>query len=589
MIRRTSALCFVLLAACSSSPAVPRDAAADASVDSAAPTDSGSADSTIDDASVSDSSEAGLDPYLADAVGVPEHWMEDVTETAGIAFDRIPAAAFSNYGDRVGGGVCVLDLDHRPPMDLFFALRPYDGGGSRLYVSDGPMHFADETSTRGLSDVGDAMGCLAFDADGDGDDDLLVTGIGSLRLFLADHGVFVDASDRLPLTPEAKSAYTSAAAGDLDADGDLDLVVAGYFNYHVDGSPGPDCVSCGLDRARYVPVANLLLLRLADGTYEDATAARSVDLDFPEPTLSLSVVDLAGDGDLDVLEGNDFGTLYPNRALLQQPDGSFRDEGLSMGLDRNRRGYRGDSMGMATGDVNRDGNLDHVVTSFEADATAVFICGAAGICTDRALETGTVVLAGSFRWGPALADFDLDGWLDLAEATGHLFTDPEIHSLSEEGPMDQFPNLMASNGDGTWHAIAPTPDDGRAVRRSLRGIAVTDLDEDGQPDLVFAPAIGSALLLRTVRPPVGHYLRVTLRGRAPNTGAIGARVTVRAGSSRYVRSRLVGEGFLGNFDPRLFFGITEPGPVSVDVRWPDSTTTTIVGVALDGDVTITQP
>jgi len=66
-------------------------------------------------------------------------------------------------------------------------------------------------------------------------------------------------------------------------------------------------------------------------------------------------------------------------------------------------------------------------------------------------------------------------------------------------------------------------------------------------------------------------------------------VTVHAGTSQLMRQRLVGEGYLGNFDPRLFFGVTEPGPVSVDVRWPDSTTTTIVGVALDGDVTITQP
>jgi len=582
MTWRVSACGLVLLVACSSSPAGPLDAAAEASVDSAAPTDSGSADSTIDDASVSDSSEAGLDPYLADAVGVPEHWMEDVTETAGIAFDRIPAAAFSNYGDRVGGGVCVLDLDHRPPMDLFFALRPYDGGGSRLYVSDGPMHFADETSTRGLSDVGDAMGCLAFDADGDGDDDLLVTGIGSLRLFLADHGVFVDASASLP-TLDPLSAFASAAAGDLDRDGDLDLVVAGYLKYDP-GSFVLDCVSCGL-----VPVPDLLLLRRADGSYEDVTAGLSVDLSFPEPTLALQILDLDQDGDMDVLEGNDFGHRYPNRALLQQPDGTFRDEALALGLDRNRRGYRGDSMGLATGDLNRDGDPDHVFTSFEGDATGVFMCNSSGTCVDRALETGTVVLAGTFRWGPALVDLDLDGWLDLVEATGSVFTDSEIADLGLEGPMDQFPNLMASNGDGTLRPIAPTPDDGRAVRRSLRGIAVTDLDEDGQPDLVFAPAIGSALLLRTVRPPVGHYLRVTLRGRAPNTGAVGATVTVHAGTSQLMRQRLVGEGYLGNFDPRLFFGITEPGPVSVDVRWPDSTTTTIVGVALDGDVTITQP
>jgi hypothetical protein len=246
-------------------------------------------------------------------------------------------------------------------------------------------------------------------------------------------------------------------------------------------------------------------------------------------------------------------------------------------------------MGLVTGDVDGDGNFDHVFTSFEADATAVFLCDAAGVCVDKALEVGTLPLAGTFRWGPALVDLDLDGSLDLVEATGHIFTDREILALGLEGPMDQFPNLMASNGDGTLRAIAPTPDDGRAVRRSLRGIAVTDLDEDGQPDVVFAPAIGSPLLLRTVRPRVGHYLRVTLRGRAPNTGAVGAKVTIRAGTRVYVRQRLAGEGYLGNFDPRLFFGVAESGPVAVEVRWPDGTTTALSDVALDSDLTVTQP
>ncbi|NOY90465.1 MAG: hypothetical protein GXP55_04585 [Deltaproteobacteria bacterium] len=575
---------LLILCGCGAgSPSAPDSSTADAATDSLVPVLDAAFDAPVD----SNLYDADVDASLLDAVGEPELWFEDVSLSSGVHFERRAAEDWSNYVDRLGGGVCVLDVDGRAPMDLFFAMRPWADGGSHLYVSDGPMHFADETSARGLSDVGDAMGCLAFDADGDGDDDLLVTGKGSIRLFLAEAGTFRDVSSSLGMTPQPNVAYTSAAAGDMDGDGDLDLLIAGDLSY--DSSLGVDCVSCGLDSRRYGRVPNLLLIRGSSGSYRDEAASRARAWAAPEPTLSLQAIDLDDDGRMDMLEGNDFGFRYPNRALFQRDAGVFVDEAHERGLDQNRRGYAMDAMGMASGDLDRDGIVDHVVSSFEGDATAVFVCDARGNCVDKSFEVGTLPLDISFRWGDALVDLDQDGWLDLVEATGHVFTDAEIRGIGLEGTLDQFPNLMANNGDGTLRAIAPTPEDGRAVRRSLRGIAITDLDEDGQPDVVFAPALGSPLLLRTIRPRVGHYLRVTLRGRAPNTGGIGAKVTIHAGDRLYVRQRLVGEGYLGNFDPRLFFGIAESGPVAIDVRWPDGRISALSDVALDTDLTITEP
>jgi len=471
-------------------------------------------------------------------------------------------------------------------MDLFFAMRPSASGGSLLYVSDGPMHYRDETAARGLSDVGDAMGCLAFDAEGDGDDDLLVTGNGGVRLFLAEGGTFVDRTSLMEVSPNPAGAYVSAAAADLDGDNDLDILVSGYLACY-----GPESLReerCGIDSDGYAYVSNLFLERTADGRYRDVASSRSADWSHYEPTLTVIAADINNDNRVDILEGNDFGWTYRNRALIQQVDGTFVDEGPGRGLDRDHRNYGMDAMGIAVGDLDHNGFMDFVVSGFEAESTVVFACDGTGHCNDRSLESGTLPLAGTFRWGNALADFDLDGWLDLAEATGHLLTNDEIREQGYEGPRDQQPNFLAGNGDGSLRPVAPTSSDGRVVSRSLRGIALTDLDEDGQPDIVFAPAIGSPLLLRTVRPSVGHFLRVTLRGRTPNTDGVGAMVTVRAGASVYVRPRLAGEGYLGNFDKRLFFGITEEGPVSLEVRWPSGARTTIDGIALDEDVSIRE-
>ena len=57
-----------------------------------------------------------------------------------------------------------------------------------------------------------------------------MTGVGTLRLFLREGDRFVDASDSLGVTPRAAEVYMSAAAGDVDGDGDLDLAIAGFLD-----------------------------------------------------------------------------------------------------------------------------------------------------------------------------------------------------------------------------------------------------------------------------------------------------------------------------------------------------------------------
>jgi len=190
----------------------------------------------------------------------------------------------------------------------------------------------------------------------------------------------------------------------------------------------------------------------ADGAASlDADARRDagdrdarVELEMP---WFVEVARMEGRGRVDLWVGNDYGSVYADRPLRwDAARRRFADVSDVIGLARNQRGYGTDTMGWTTGDVDGDGNVDHVTSSFALDATAVYLC-ADGFCEDRARTIGTTVTDHTFRWGVALADFDLDGDLDLIEATCQIYLEAEIAPLRTVGPSDQTPNLY-ENRDG---------------------------------------------------------------------------------------------------------------------------------------------
>ena len=539
---------------------------------------------------------AGLDVALVPGEDAarprdPVVWFEDVAVRAGIDFSRVPTDGLASLVDRMTGGVCVLDADGTAPLDLFFALRPSASGASRLYVGHGALTYADETAARGLSDVGDASGCLAFDAEGDGDDDLLVTGLGSVRLFRNESGSFTDVTPSLGLALDPRDLYMSAAAGDVDGDGDIDLAVAGFLRIDTSALPGPGTcapIPCEANIHAFAPIANLLLVRGSDGTYVNRAVELAPDLAREEATLCVAIQHLDGDGVPDIYVGNDLGARYRDRPLVRAAGSMFADASATIGLAYNRRGGGIDTMGWSTGDIDGDGRLDHVATSWEADATAAFLCGIDGFCEDRSLEVGTKAVEQTFRWGAALGDLDLDGHVDLFEATGHLDLDAELVAIGSTSVRDQPPNLLWNTGTRLV-PVVPSMTDALAVPRSTRGIALVDLDDDGRLDVVLAPEDGPPAVLHNVRPPIGHWLRVVLRGRGANKAGLGAVVTVTDGARTLIRERSAGEGYLGNFDPRLHFGIVSGGAVAVRVRWPSGRESTLPAVPPDREIEIAEP
>ncbi len=309
-----------------------------------------------------------------------------------------------------------------------------------------------------------------------------------------------------------------------------------------------------------------------------------------EPTLVVAIGDFLEDGSPSIFVGHDLGANYQDRLLRRTSTGTFEDVAVPAGFATDSRGYGVDSMGFTSGDPDRDGELEHAESSFEARATSIFDCYSPGVCEDRGIALGMRPTEDTFRWGNAFLDVDLDGWIDLIEATGHYQLQSEIEVIGFVGAELQAPNVLMNRGDGTLAAIRPSDGDAAGVAHAARGIARTDFDDDGRVDVVLATVHGPPVLLRNVHPYSGRWLRVVLRGRPPNTHAVGARVTVELARGPVVAEQRAGEGFLGSFDPRLFFGLGRGvTTVNVRVRWPSGTETRMNAVSSNRELIVREP
>jgi hypothetical protein len=517
---------------------------------------------------------------------VDDRWFEELGESAGLTTVRSDAQ-FGDFHGRMSGGVCVLDYDRDGFLDVALA-APLTAGGLRLHRGAPGMKLVDVTDASGLSGI-DAGGCLSFDLEGDGDADLVALGFGAVRLLRNDGGTFSDATRLLPAAFDASSHFMSAVAFDADGDGMLDLAIADYGAYR-EPPPELDCVvTCPLNNGFYQGGAALLLLQRASGSFEDVTDRLGR---VGEPALVLLATDLDEDRRLDLFVGND-SPRTNDRYWANGGAGAFTDVAVTLGVAFNGRKNGVSSMSAFDADVDGDGHLDLLESSWEDDRDTLFHC-AGGKCVDVAEDVELFRTPKNLRWGQAMVDFDDDGVLEILESVGHVYRDSDLLKPPDAGaavfgPVSAPPLLWhRARTDAPFAIAAATA--GLSVPTAGRGLVVVDLDGDGALDAIVGTALGRPLVLRGVHGPRGHWLGVELAGKGKNSRGIGARIVVRAAGKSWTSIEHAGHGYRSSVDAPLHFGLGDTARVdAIEVTWPSGARSIVTEVLGDRVLTITEP
>ena len=475
------------------------------------------------------------------------------------------------------GGVALFDYDGDGLLDIYLvtaaeltATRERVPHRNALYRNLGGWKFEDVSKQAGVDLAAWGSGACVGDADGDGRLDLYVTNWGPNALF----------RNRGDRTFENVTAAAGVAAGgwstgctffDADGDGDLDLYVVRYVETTWESVAraqrtlrwrgGPQIM---VGPAGLPGEADLFFENVGHGRFVEATDRHGLTDRSRAYGYGVVATDYDDDGFVDLFVAND---SNPNFLYHNLGNGRFESVGLEAGVAVNGDGRAQAGMGADAGDYDGDSRVDLLLTTFAHDRYTLYRsidgrhfedASAAGIAAPTFVRMG---------WGAAFIDADLDRRLDLFFANGHIFSD--VDRFPQLGETYRQKNQLFLNLGGRFRDVSDRAGAGLQLAAVGRGLAVGDLDNDGDVDIIVNNMDAPPTLLENRQQTKHHWLAVRAAAPAGNRFAIGAKVTVIGGGTKQMREIRSGGSFLSQNDLRAYFGLGDyAGPVDVEIRMP---------------------
>ena len=531
-----------------------------------------------------------------------------------------------------GAGVSIGDINNDGLPDIFFTANQ---GKNRLYLNKGNWKFEDITDAAGIVSGNKwYTGVTMADVNGDGWLDIYVCNSGGLVGYNNPNDLYINQKNGTFKEEAAKYGLddrgltTHAAFFDYDHDGDLDCFVLNNSPRSIESFGYNKSIRNIRDK-----INGDRFYRNDGGKFVDVSEQAGIygsEIGFG---LGITVGDLNNDGWEDMYISNDF--FERDYLYINQKNGTFK-EVINEAMGHISQG----SMGSDMIDINNDGLLDVFTTEmlpendFKLKTTIKFddydvqnarlqgdfhhqfttnclqLNNGDGTFSEIAQLAG--VDATGWSWGALSFDFDNDGLKDLYVCNGiskdltdqdflEFFGSNEVLDKVKEGGFDfesilkRMPSNKIKNygflNEGDLHFKNVTDSFGLGTPSFSNGAAYGDLDNDGDLDIVVNNENAEAFVYRNQASEQlnNHFLKINLKGIAPNTAGFGSRVTIYTGKGMQVLEQMPSRGFQSSVDLQLHFGLGNVDQVdSLIIRWPDQKEQTLKSVKADTTITLNQ-
>ena len=458
--------------------------------------------------------------------GIAVAQFTEMTAAAGFTGTTASPYAFGTGG--AGGG-----LDGDGDMDYVHAANI--GQPFKIYVNNGGT----TTALMGTNPLGLVTAIVrsvtAGDLDNDGDQDLVVCNLYMPTQVFINHGGFVFTEEAVARGVLNSDGCYTAAFGDYDRDGWLDLYLGNY-----------------LDAATF-PAANRLFRNLGNGFFQNVSVAAGVaDTGF---ALAATFIDYDEDGWPDIYVGNDKGPVnLPNALYRNLGNGTFANVAAAVGAN-----FVMDSMSIDFVDAFNDGGYDLTISDSPPHNAFAEFDSVTQTYTDSTYAYG-LQGHGIICWFSKFLDYNNDGWQDLNVVQGL------------QRPL-LYRNPGTGSGGGLWPEVGLSM--GLSAPYAKHSASTVDLDDDGRVDLIYRYGFGgvqsppSGLGYYRNTSPSSNWLKIGLVGNQSNRDGFGAHIRLTAGTITPRQQVRSGTGYLSNCDPRVHFGLGTATMVDrLEIRWP---------------------
>jgi hypothetical protein len=517
----------------------------------------------------------------------------DITAQAGIHFTHNNGAFGKKYlPETMGPGCAFIDYDNDGWPDILLVNsenwpgRPGPQSTPKLYHNNRDNTFTDVTAKAGLAIPMFGLGVAVGDYDNDGHDDLFITTLGQSHLFHNNgNGTFTDVTKSAGFWGPNEFS-TSAAWVDYDRDGKLDLVVANYVQWWLQGD-----LFCTLDGTHksyctpesYKGSSARLWHNLGNGKFEDATQ-KAHFFDNTSKSLGLAILDYNGDGWPDIVLAND---TQPNKLYLNKKDGTFEEKAVPAGIAFSEDGVARAGMGVDAADYDRSGRPSLIITNFANQMLSLYHNEGNGLFVDEApsSEVGRATLV-TLGFGCFFFDYDNDGWPDIFVSDGHI--EDQIEKVQKRVSYAEPPHVFRNLGGGKFVEATQNLGSTFASPKVGRGAAYADIDNDGALDVMMTTNGGRAYLFHN-EGVTNRSLRIKLLGTKSNRDGIGAVITVASGGDKQWKMVRSGSSYLSQSELVVTFGLGRKTKAdSIEIQWPSGQTDKLTNINASQTVTVQE-